>query len=144
MMYCLSVALHLCGSALKKNMFLTVVARHLGAACCAFCTLCAPSFADPPTAEEAKGIDFFEAKIRPVLAVHCYKCHSTEANKAEGGLQVDTRDRIRAGGDRGPAIVPRDPKSSILLTAISHADEDLQMPPKKERLPQSVIADIRT
>ena len=64
---------------------------------------------DLPQSDDIKGIEFFEAKIRPVLAVHCYKCHSAEAGKAEGSLQVDTRDRIRTGGDRGPAVVPRDP-----------------------------------
>src|SRR5262245_58992762 len=98
---------------------------------------------EPSKSDDPKGIEFFEAKIRPVLAVHCYKCHSAEAGKAEGSLQVDTRDRIRAGGDRGPAVVPRDAAGSILLTAISHADSDLQMPPKKDRLPQAVIADVR-
>ena len=93
--------------------------------------------------KDSTGLDFFESKIRPVLATHCYKCHSTSAGKAESGLTLDTREKIRAGGDRGPAVVPGDPKSSILLTAISHTDDDLKMPPKKERLPDSVIADIR-
>src|SRR5687768_4386016 len=78
--------------------------------------------AEPPPADDAKGIEFFEAKIRPVLAVHCYKCHSAEAGKSEGGLQVDTRASLRTGGDRGPAVVPRDPSASTLLTAISHSD----------------------
>src|SRR5437773_2127318 len=30
-------------------------------------------------AEEAEGIAFFEARIRPVLVMHCYKCHSAES-----------------------------------------------------------------
>src|SRR4029453_9183257 len=71
-------------------------------------------------------------------------CHSTSAGKSESGLLLDTRDKTRAGGDRGPAVVPHDPKASILLTAISHADPDLKMPPKKDRLPESVIADLRS
>src|SRR5262249_23084948 len=50
---------------------------------------------------------------------------------------------IRAGGDRGPAVVPGDPKASLLLTAVSHTDPDLKMPPKKPRLPDAVINDIR-
>ncbi|HMC11635.1 MAG TPA: DUF1549 domain-containing protein, partial [Pirellulaceae bacterium] len=103
------------------------------------------AFADESTkAETAKGIDFFESKVRPVLALHCYKCHSTSAGKSESGLMLDSREKIRAGGDRGPAVVPDDPKASILLTAISHTDPDLKMPPKKDRLPDSVIADIRS
>ena len=29
--------------------------------------------------DSAKGLDFFEKKIRPVLAAQCYECHSAEA-----------------------------------------------------------------
>ncbi|TXT38356.1 MAG: hypothetical protein FD138_412 [Planctomycetota bacterium] len=87
---------------------------------------------------------FFESKIRPVLVQHCYQCHSAKAGKSEGGLRLDSRKGVRAGGDRGPAIVPGDLKKSVLLTAISHTDPDLKMPPKKEKLPDSVINDFQT
>ncbi len=88
------------------------------------------------------GIDFFESRIRPVLVKHCYDCHSTESGTAEGGLRVDDRLAIRAGGGRGPAIVPEKPKASLLLSAISHADVDLKMPPKETKLSDDVIHDI--
>ena len=40
--------------------------------------------------------DFFEAKIRPVLAEHCFKCHGPR--KQESGLRLDSRDSmIRTG-----------------------------------------------
>ena len=94
--------------------------------------------ADPPAADDPKALAFFESKIRPVLVEHCYQCHSAEAGKSAGGLQLDSRKAIRAGGDRGPAVVPGDPKASLLLTAVSHADPDLKMPPKKARLPDAV------
>jgi cytochrome c553 len=99
--------------------------------------------ADEKTAADgdAGGIAFFESKIRPVLVQQCYSCHSQE--KSEGELRVDTRETIRKGGDRGPAVVPGDPKSSWLLIAASHADEDLKMPPKAEKLSDSVLADIK-
>lgn len=90
----------------------------------------------------AEQITFFETKIRPVLVKHCYECHSSEAQKIKGGLLLDTRDGLRTGGDSGAAIVPGEPAKSLLFTAISHTDPDLEMPPKKARLPQSVIADI--
>ncbi len=95
-------------------------------------------------AADATGSDtaFFEARIRPVLAKQCYGCHSVESGKSKGGLLLDTRDGIRTGGERGPAVVPGDPVKSVLLTAISHTDPDLQMPPKKAQLPKPVIADI--
>ncbi len=48
---------------------------------------------DQPVATEkpdAAGADFFEKKIRPVLAEKCYKCHSADAEKIKGGLVLDT------------------------------------------------------
>src|ERR1044072_8307594 len=89
-------------------------------------------------ADDAKGIAFFEAKIRPVLVQHCYDCHSAKAAKAEGSLQLDSRARIRTGGDRGPAVVPGNPQASTLFVAISHTDAHLKMPPQKDRLPPSL------
>lgn len=85
---------------------------------------------------------FFETKIRPVLAEHCYECHSRETGKSKGGLLLDTRQGIREGGDSGPAVVPGDPSKSLLLTAIKHSDPDLEMPPKKPKLTEAVITDI--
>lgn len=98
------------------------------------------SYAAEPV--DDKGLEFFEAKIRPVLVQHCYKCHSTSGKKSEGGLLLDSRDAIRKGGDRGPAIVPGDTDKSILLDAILHTDADLKMPPKKDRLPKEVLNDF--
>lgn len=87
---------------------------------------------------------FFESKIRPVLTKHCYECHSAESGKSKGGLMLDTRNAIRAGGDSGPAVVPGDAARSLLLTAMKHSDPDLEMPPKKAKLPDAVIADFET
>ncbi len=95
-------------------------------------------------AESPEAAAFFESKIRPVLVQHCYQCHSAKTGKSEGGLRLDSRNAIRTGGDRGAAVVPGDSKKSVLLTAISHTDPDLKMPPKKERLPESVINDFKT
>jgi hypothetical protein len=85
---------------------------------------------------------FFESKIRPVLVKNCYECHSVEAGKSKGSLLLDTREGIRAGGERGPAVVPGETAKSLLLTAIAHTDPDLEMPPKKAQLSKSVIADF--
>jgi mono/diheme cytochrome c family protein len=91
----------------------------------------------------AEGIAFFESRVRPVLVQHCYKCHSVGAGKSKGNLLLDSRAKIRAGGDRGPAVVPGDPDASVLLAAIAHSDPDLEMPPNADRLADSVIADIK-
>ena len=49
-------------------------------------------------------LDFFEKRVRPVLATHCFECHG--AKKQRGGLRLDTRAGALAGGDLGPAINP--------------------------------------
>src|SRR5580704_12079968 len=115
--------------------------------CLVFLLLLGPTLTragEKPARDQAEGIAFFESRIRPVLVEHCYKCHSVGAAKPKGGLLLDSRKTIRAGGDSGPAVVPGDPGASLLLTAISHSDPDLKMPPKKERLPESVISDVKT
>ncbi len=96
---------------------------------------------DDPSQQRSVSNHFFETKIRPVLAKYCYECHS--AAKAEGGLRVDFRTLVRKGGDRGPAVVPGRPEGSVLLTAISHTDPDLKMPPKGAKLSDSIVADFR-
>ncbi len=94
--------------------------------------------------DDPSGNAFFESKIRPVLVKHCYECHSVESGKSKGGLRLDSKQGIRAGGEIGPAIVPSDAAKSLLLTAIKHTDPDLEMPPKKPQLAKSIIADIET
>ena len=82
------------------------------------------------SARAAGEFDFFETEIRPLLHKHCYKCHSTEAEKVKGGLLLDSRQGWETGGDSGPAIVPGDVPGSLLLRAVSYENSDLQMPPK--------------
>ncbi|MDB4662712.1 hypothetical protein OAE61_03675, partial [Verrucomicrobiales bacterium] len=53
-------------------------------------------------------IEFFETKIRPVLAQECYECHNSR-DKAKSGLALDYREGLLKGGDIGPAIVPGKP-----------------------------------
>ncbi len=90
---------------------------------------------------DARGVDFFETKIRPVLVENCYSCHSAQAGKKKGGLALDTRAGVLKGGDTGPAIVAGQPDKSLLLAAVVQ-DGDLKMPPKK-KLSDAVIADVR-
>jgi hypothetical protein len=89
-------------------------------------------------------LDFFEKKIRPVLADKCYKCHAEDAEKIKGGLTLDTREGIRRGGDNGPAVVPGELKESLLIEAIRYGNKEFAMPPKKEggKLPDEVIKDF--
>src|ERR1700727_2602738 len=85
--------------------------------------------------------EFFEKKIRPLLAEHCYSCHSQSAKKLKAHLLVDSRDGLLKGSDTGPAIVPGSPEKSLLVKAISYTDVDLTMPPRG-KLSESAIADL--
>ena len=76
-------------------------------------------------------LDFFESKVRPLLAAHCYACHSTERGKTEGGLSLDARAGWQTGGDSGPPILPERPDESLLVRAVRYQDDALQMPPKE-------------
>ena len=92
--------------------------------------------ADP----DAKGLDLFESKIRPVFVKHCQSCHAVDAKKLKGGLRLDTRDGLMKGGDSGPAVVPGDPAKSLLIRALK-GDGVERMPPDKP-LPAATIADF--
>lgn len=82
--------------------------------------------ADRQSAFAAEEVEFFEKKIRPLLAEHCHKCHGAEQQK--GGLRLDSRSGALAGGDSGPAVVPGHPDQGYLLSAVSYGDI-YQMPP---------------
>jgi cytochrome c553 len=89
----------------------------------------------------AEGVEFFEKKVRPVLVQHCYKCHSTQSKKLRGGLRLDSREALLAGGDNGPSLVPGKPDQSRLIEAVSYKNVELQMPPRG-KLPDAALADL--
>ena len=94
---------------------------------------------------DAAGIAFFEQKIRPALVEYCYECHSAQAKKLKSNLFLDSRAGWQKGGDGGqPVIIPGDPENSLLIRTIRHLEEDLEMPPKRPKLPDAVIADFIT
>jgi len=82
--------------------------------------------------------DFFETRIRPLLANKCFACH-TDAKL--GGLRLDSRDAIVRGGKTGPAIVPGKPEESLLIQAVSRRHERLKMPPT-DPLAEPEVADL--
>jgi len=90
---------------------------------------------------QTTGDDFFEKKIRPVLATNCYACHSSKLKSPMGGLVLDTKSGLLRGGDSGPVIVPGKPAESLLLRAMRYNDPMLKMPPTS-KLPDAAIADF--
>jgi mono/diheme cytochrome c family protein/cytochrome c553 len=93
--------------------------------------------ANEPSAEQ---LEFFEKRVRPVLATHCYACHAQ--GKSEGFLRLDAREAMLSGGDRGPAIVPGRADDSLLIQAVRHLHEDLQMPLRGKALTPAQIEDL--
>ncbi|HVW21160.1 MAG TPA: PSD1 and planctomycete cytochrome C domain-containing protein [Opitutaceae bacterium] len=98
-----------------------------------------PGPAAPLSAADAQ---FFEARIRPVLVERCYKCHSHDADRVKGGLMLDTQEGMLHGGDTGPAIEPGKPDDSLLIDAVRYTDDNLQMPPKGDKLSEQQISDL--
>lgn len=77
--------------------------------------------ATTPTQEQK---DFFENRIRPVLAQNCFACHT---NSQMGGLRLDSLDGLLKGGKSGPAVVPGAPDKSMMITAVRQTTE-IKMP----------------
>jgi hypothetical protein len=93
--------------------------------------------AQPPTKEQ---VEFFESKVRPILADRCYKCHSAASGAPRSSLALDWRGGWEAGGVRGPAIVAGDPDNSLIIEAIRF-EGDVRMPPDG-RLSSEQVADL--
>jgi hypothetical protein len=89
----------------------------------------------------SKGIEFFEAKIRPMLSKHCYECHSAQAKKVKADLFLDTKAGMLKGGDSGPVLVPGKAKESLIIKALEH-DGSTKMPSQAKKLPKETIADF--
>ena len=90
-------------------------------------TLCPVILGDDQVVTKEQ-LEFFETKVRPLLAEHCYQCHSANADRIEGSLRLDHREAILRGGDSGAAIEPGDADRSLLIEAVRY--ESYEMPPK--------------
>ena len=78
--------------------------------------------------------EFYSQKVEPILDDNCYSCHEEGQS---GCLRLDSYQAILNGGGRGPAIVPGDPETSLLIKAIRRTGP-LKMPPKHTLEPAEV------
>ncbi len=84
----------------------------------------------------------FDNNVRPLLELHCIKCHG--ADKQKGGLQLDTLGQALKGGESGTALAKGDPAKSLLIERISlEANHDDIMPPKGDPLKPAEIEILR-
>ncbi len=77
-------------------------------------------------AQETAPAEYFEMKVRPVLAKNCFSCHT---QSKMGGLALTSRDDLMKGGKSGPAVKPGDPEGSLLYQAVKQTHARLKMPP---------------
>ena len=92
-----------------------------------------------PAGAQQADTEFFESKIRPLLATQCYACHT---RSKLGGLRVDSRAALLEGGEHGPAIVAGDAEASLLILAVRQTDPSLAMPKSADKLSDAQIADL--
>ena len=94
----------------------------------------APAAIAAPSSED---LEFFEARVRPLLLEHCAACHSRASGDPEGNLSFDTR--ADALGHDGLAV-PGKPERSLLVEVVRYEGK-LQMPPDG-KLPSEAIATL--
>jgi hypothetical protein len=83
-------------------------------------------------------VEFFEKRVRPVLAENCFSCHGPK--KQSAGLRLDTSEFLRKGSDNGPIFLAAQPEKSLLLEVIRYEGE-IKMPPKG-KLTAAQLADL--
>jgi mono/diheme cytochrome c family protein len=91
-------------------------------------------------AAQSEQADFFESRIRPLLARQCLSCHGGQKLSP---LDMLGRDELLKGGKHGPAIVPGKPDESLLIKAVTHTHERLKMP-LNGKLSDQEIADLKS
>ncbi len=96
--------------------------------------------AENPASFSREQLDFFESKVRPVLAESCMDCHG--AKRHENGLRLDGRAEILKGSDYGPVVDVTKPADSKLLRAMRHAPGVEPMPKKGAKLAEAQIEAI--
>ncbi len=74
--------------------------------------------AAPAAPTDPASLEFFEKEIRPLLANHCYECHSAETATPFAGLRLDRREDLIKGGVSGPAVVAGKPEESSLIQRV--------------------------
>jgi len=83
-------------------------------------------------------VEFFETKVRPVLAKNCFSCHT---QSKLGGLEMTSREALLKGGNSGPAINVERPDESLLIQAVRQTHPRLKMPPSR-KLSDTEIRDL--
>jgi len=70
-----------------------------------------------------------------LIGKHCLACH--HADKAKGGMIMDSREAILLGSDSGKVAIPGDAAGSYLLETLS-PESETHMPPRDQLTPEAI------
>ena len=107
------------------------------------CLILAIAFIGTPVvigADAPRAIDFAH-DIQPLLNKRCAKCHSGPQRK--GGLSINTRQSLLAGGESGRVVVPGKSADSALIKRVLATDPGERMPPEGEPLTKTQIETLQ-
>jgi WD40 repeat protein len=93
------------------------------------------------TTAAADPVITYDEHIKPIFREHCLKCHGEDEQKAD--LNLSTHATVLKGGSGGEAVVAGRSSKSLLFQAITAAEDDERMPPKKSPLPAPQVELIR-
>lgn len=99
---------------------------------------CAAEKSLPPAA--TKQI-LFSRDIKPILEQSCVNCHGK--GRVKGGLQLDSRETLLAGGNSGPAVQIGKSGESLLIDLVAGVNPDNIMPQKGKRLTEDQVGLLR-
>jgi len=88
---------------------------------------------------QTQGPDFAR-QVHPLLVAKCSGCHN--ARMKQGGLALNTRAEMLAGGVSGPAVKPGDSKSSLLLARVL-GEQGARMPLNSAPLTEDEVSILR-
>ena len=81
---------------------------------------------------DADGAVDYARDVAPILEENCARCHLKGRKK--GGLQLDSREQLLAGGKSGAVVVSGDGSKSRLLAMVAGLAGEKRMPPKGDGL----------
>ena len=124
-----------------KNGLVRIQIRQTVAILCSTLTvaICAPAQEPEP------GEMLFALNVSRLLADKCVACHGKDPKKIKGDLNLTSLEGLLQGGESGESLItPGNAEQSLIYTAVTWKNSDLEMPPKvNDRLTEEQTWQIR-